>query len=102
VGIDPSQRELFAPRAVFRERMSRSEQIAKLETSLRTYDEVIASFEAARDRMRERRRGAIDGVMVHLDESLRLNQRTLESLRRVRTTTKEQLEALRTRRDGDG
>jgi len=79
--------------------MSRSEQIAKLEDSLRTYQEVIGSFEQARERMKQRRRGATDSVMVHLDESLALNKRTLDSLKRVRSSAKEQLKQLES---GDG
>jgi len=39
------------------------------------------SFERRSNAMRERRRGAIDPVMVHIDESLTLNGQALASLR---------------------
>ncbi len=46
-----------------------------------------------------RRRGANDAVMVHLDESLALSQRTLDSLRNGLATAKAQL--ARTSTGGD-
>jgi hypothetical protein len=66
-------------------------QIAKLRQSVRLYEGAVATFERARDTMQKRRRGASDSVMVHLDESLKLNQRALESLRRVLETAKADL-----------
>ena len=47
--------------------------------------------------MRSRRCGALDSVMVHLDESLALNERTLEALNRVLATAKEQFQQERAR-----
>ena len=78
-------------------KMLKTEKLKKLEESIKVYEEVIQSFEHARVRMQERRRGAIDGVMVHLDESLSLNERTLASLRRVLETAKEQVQKERAR-----
>jgi hypothetical protein len=51
--------------------------------------------------MRQRRQGATDSVMVHIDESLKLNQRTLDSLARVLATAKEQLRQERSRQQAD-
>ena len=66
-------------------------KLAKLEESIKVYEEVIRSFQSARERMQQRRRGASDSVMVHIDESLRLNERTLDSLNRVLATAREHL-----------
>lgn len=74
-----------------------AEQITKLEESIRVFTEAIASFERTRERMLGRRRGATDAVMVHLDESLELNRRTLDSLRNVLASAKEQLEQEKSR-----
>lgn len=54
--------------------MSNERQEALAE-SIRLYEGVILSFENARDRLRSRRKGANDSVMVQLDESLALNER---------------------------
>ena len=77
--------------------MSLTHDIPKLEESVRVYSEVIESFERARERLLTRRRGAIDSVMAQLDESLALNQRTLDSLRNVLGAAKSQLAAERSR-----
>jgi hypothetical protein len=77
--------------------MQTSGQIAKLEESVKVYEEVIRSFEAANDHLRRRRHGALDAVMVEIDRSLELNQRTLDSLNRVVATVKAQLEQERAR-----
>lgn len=77
--------------------MAKASPIAQLEESIKVYEEVIRAFEEARKRMRERRGGAVDSMMVHIDESLKLNERTLESLGRVLTTAKEQLRQERAR-----
>jgi hypothetical protein len=71
--------------------VSETSAIAKLEASIKVYTDCIASFERVRDQMLARRHGAIDSVMVHLDESLRLNDRTLGSLRRVLDAANDQL-----------
>ncbi len=68
-----------------------------LAESIRLYEGVILSFERGRDRMRSRRNGATDSVMVHLDESLALNERTLDAMNRVLATAKEQLQQERAR-----
>ena len=70
-----------------------------LRESVTVYEGVIRSFEAARARMEERRKGAIASVLVHIDESLALNRRTLDSLRQILAAAQEQLteESLRTR-----
>jgi hypothetical protein len=57
-----------------------AEQIAKLDESLRLYADVIESFERARERMLDQRRGAMIQVKVHLDELLALNDRRIDSL----------------------
>jgi hypothetical protein len=75
--------------------------VANLEDTVRTYEEVIRSFENARARMQQRRSGAPDSVMLHIDQSLKLNERTLESLNRVLTTAREQLHEERSRRNGN-
>ena len=71
--------------------MPETREGAQLQESIRVYEGVIASFERAREQMLRRRKGAIDAVMVHLDESLRHNERTLKSLRRVLASAKHQL-----------
>jgi hypothetical protein len=81
--------------------MVKSRQLAKLQESIKVYEDVIRTFERARDRMRQRRQGATDSVMVHIDESLKLNQRTLDSLARVLATAKEQLRQERSRQQTD-
>jgi hypothetical protein len=72
--------------------MAPADQIIKLEGSFRVYAELIESFDRVRERLLIRRRGTTDSVMVHLDESLSLNQRTLDSLRSVQETASTQLE----------
>lgn len=79
--------------------MPASQQITTLEDSVRVYQEVIESFERTRQLMLGRRRGANDAVMVHLDESLALNQRTLDSLRNGLATARVQLEQERAREE---
>jgi hypothetical protein len=71
--------------------MPNAPAVAKLQENLRVYEEAVATFENARKKMQARRRGASDSVMVHLDESLKLNERALTSLRRVLETAKEEL-----------
>jgi hypothetical protein len=68
-----------------------------LKESIHLYEGVIRSFEAARARMEERRKGAIDSVMVHIDESLALNERTLASLHQILAAAQEQLQEERLR-----
>ena len=77
--------------------MPLTHEISKLEESIRVYSEAIESFERARERMLIRRRDAIDSVMVHIDHSLDLNKRTLDSLRSVLESAKAQLDAERLR-----
>jgi hypothetical protein len=72
-------------------------RLTQLEESIQVYEQVIRGFEATRQRMRERRRGASDSVMVHIDEMLTLNERTLTSLNGVLKTAREQLRAERLR-----
>jgi uncharacterized protein YukE len=72
--------------------MPEEPRISKMRESIKTYEEAIATFETARSKMQQRRHGASDSVMVHLDESLKLNQRTLESLQRVLQTAKDELD----------
>jgi hypothetical protein len=72
-------------------------RLTQLEESIQVYEQVIRGFEATRQRMRERRRGASDSVMVHIDETLALNERTLTSLNGVLKTAREQLRAERLR-----
>jgi hypothetical protein len=71
--------------------MPNAATVAKLRENLRVYEDAIATFERARKTMQARRRGASDSVMVHLDQSLKLNERTLASLQRVLDTAKEEL-----------
>jgi hypothetical protein len=80
--------------------MPERRKVAKLEESIKVYEEVIRSFQVARDRMQQRRHGASDMVTVHIDESLSLNQRTLDSLSRVLATAHEQLQEARSRLNG--
>ena len=77
--------------------MANTRQLENLQESIRVYEEVIRSFERARERMQQRRLSASDSVMVHIDESLSLNRRTLESLNRVLATAQEQLKQERSR-----
>lgn len=72
-------------------------KIEQLQESIKLYKDVIQGFEERRAQMLIRRRGAVDSVMVHLDESLALNERTLSSLNRVLASAKEQLQEERTR-----
>jgi hypothetical protein len=68
-----------------------SDEIEKSRESIRVYENAIAMFERTRDAMHMRRRSAPDSVMIHLDASLKLNARALESLKRVLETAKEDL-----------
>jgi hypothetical protein len=72
--------------------MPEAHQFKTLEETIRIYTEVIANFERRRKDMLQRRRGASDSVMVHIDEMLALNQRSLDAFRNVLNTTKRQLE----------
>ena len=64
----------------------------KFENRIRVYEDAIARFERTRAQMLARRRGAADTVMVQIDESLKLNERTLASLRQILVTAKEELQ----------
>ena len=77
--------------------MANTRQLENLQESIKVYEEVIRSFERARERMQQRRQSASDSVMVHIDESLSLNRRTLESLNRVLATAQQQLKEERSR-----
>jgi hypothetical protein len=76
-------------------KMAESEQRSIFDDSLRTYEDVIAGFERARERMLERKRNAVADT-PHLDDSLALNARTLESLKRAYTAAKQVAEAAQT------
>jgi outer membrane protein assembly factor BamD (BamD/ComL family) len=52
------------------------ERLADLETA-------IAGFERRRAELIVRRRGAVDHVMVEIDERLKVNERTTEALKRT-------------------
>lgn len=70
----------------------------ELKERIARFDDVIASFKRAREKIVERRVGAADHVMVELDDRLAANSRTLEALERSRELTVEDLkheEALR-------
>ena len=71
-------------------------KIEQLEESIKLYKDVIQGFEVRRAQMLTRRRDAIDSVMIHLDQSLSLNERTLSSLKRVLASAQEQLQEERT------
>jgi hypothetical protein len=79
--------------------MSEDPRIVKLEAAIKLYGETIASFERARGRMTQRRKGAPDSVMQLIDERLALNERTLKSLRRVLEITETELRNARRRGD---
>ena len=49
----------------------------------RAYEEAIQSFEAAQAKLRVRRASASANIIVHLDRTLEMNERTLEALRRA-------------------
>ena len=68
-----------------------AEETRKLEERIAVYENVIASFEGNRQRMLNRRKGATDSVMVRIDESLQLNERTLKSLKSILSAAKRQL-----------
>ena len=71
--------------------MTDSHTLVQLESSIKVYQDVIRTFEEACARMQARRLGATDSVMVHIDESLALNERTLASLHQVLKTAEEHL-----------
>jgi hypothetical protein len=77
--------------------MSNVSRVEQLKQTIKVYEDVIDSFEAARTRLQKRRRGAIDSVMLHLDESLAHNERTLRSLVNVLSSAREQLKQERSR-----
>jgi hypothetical protein len=83
--------KVVAERIRAEERATPTGQFARLEESIRVYEDVIRNFEESRSRMWERRRGATDSVMVHIDDCLALNERTLQSLNRVLCTAQDQL-----------
>jgi hypothetical protein len=71
--------------------MPASQKLADIQKSIEVYEEVIRSFENARELLIRRQRNAVDGVAVHIQRSLELNQRTLESLNRALDTAKGQI-----------
>jgi hypothetical protein len=71
--------------------MPASQKLADIQKSIEVYEEVIRSFENARELLIRRQRNAVDGVAVHIQRSLELNQRTLESLNRALDTAKDQI-----------
>jgi hypothetical protein len=81
--------------------MPKNRQLARLEESIRVYEQVIRSFEHANEQMRQRRRSASDSVMVHIDDSLALNRRALDSLNRILESARKQLRQERSRAGPD-
>jgi hypothetical protein len=81
--------------------MPKNRQLVRLEESIRVYEQVIRSFEHANEQMRQRRKSASDSVMVHIDDSLALNRRALDSLHRILESARKQLRQERSRAGSD-
>ena len=71
--------------------------LESLQRTIAVHERAIAQISKIREAMVERRRGAADHVMQHIDESLQTNQRTLDSLQRVLQLAREQLSSVRAR-----
>jgi hypothetical protein len=67
---------------------------SELKQAIVTYEHLIASYTIARERIVARRKSAADNVMVELDDRLKANARTIESLRRALEVTQEHLRSL--------
>jgi hypothetical protein len=64
---------------------------AELRTAIESYQKLIANYTLARERMIERRRNAVDHVMVEIDERLEANARTIAALGRALELSHEHL-----------
>jgi hypothetical protein len=62
-----------------------------LERRIAHFIEAIAAFERSQDRLRERRRGAADHIMVEIDERLAVNASSLEALHRGMASVQREL-----------
>ena len=58
------------------------------------YERIIAKFEQLENEMRVRRRSATDSVMLMIDERLKLNERTLKSMRMGLTLAQQEIKRL--------
>ena len=68
--------------------------ISELQKAIAGYESLISNYTLARERMLERRRSAVDHVMVELDERLEANARTIEALNRALEISREHLNFL--------
>ena len=71
--------------------------VAEWKRRVAEYERIVEKFEQLGNDMRARRKGAIDSVMVMLDERLKLNDRTLASMRQGLKSAKEQLKRFENR-----
>lgn len=60
--------------------MAEPPRIIVLQERVREFQRVLASFEAMRTRLLQRRQDATDSAMLRIDEMLKVNTRTLKSL----------------------
>ncbi len=65
--------------------------ISELQKSIAGYESLISNYTLARARMLERRRSAVDHVMLELDERLEANARTIEALNRALDISRDHL-----------
>ena len=66
------------------------------------YERIIATFEKIGNEMRARRREATDSVMEMIDERLKLNERTVNSMRLGLETVLREIKRVEAKRAGDG
>ena len=66
------------------------------------YERIIATFEKIGNEMRARRREATDSVMEMIDERLKLNDRTVNSMRLGLETVLREIKRVEAKRAGDG
>lgn len=68
-----------------------SVNIYYLEESIKTYESLIAGFQARRDLLLARRRIATGSMVMHIDESIRINDTALDAMVSALTSAQESL-----------
>ena len=79
--------------------MRQHQQTATEPESVADYEEVIRSFEGAQAKLELRRASASPSVLVHLDRTIELNNRTLSALRHALKVVLEKSDSCSERRD---
>jgi hypothetical protein len=69
--------------------LSDMHRVPKLNEAIATYEKLIETYGHTREHLIARRKGAVDHVIVEMDERLETNAKTIDALRRAIATTRE-------------